>query len=198
MRTALICLILASAFSVSALGATAQGSLPETVSPDLCTIEPLTELDLVLIVEAATPTPETAINSDQNGSPVDDSTAQEITDLVRLSVACVNANDPMRSFTLLSDGFLQFRFGGDNEDDLGHLLAAITRTPGVAQAGDRLTLESVADIRELAGGQVIATVTTSNAENVFVDTLIFAQITGEWKIDGVMLGEPQSWGTPGN
>jgi hypothetical protein len=196
MRFALICLLLALAVNSSARGAIAQGTLPETVSPELCSVEPLTEFDLVSIVETAIPVTETDISSDENGSPANDETVAEITDVVRMSVACVNANDPMRSFALFSDSYLQARFGGENEDDLGHLLAAITRNPDVALDADRLTLDSIEDVRAFPDGRVAATVTTSNSANVFVDTLVFAQVSDEWKIDSVILGEPRLRATP--
>jgi hypothetical protein len=161
-------------------------------------LSPLTETELVAIVEEA---PAEGDQSSDNFSVADGAPAGEpavagITDLVRMSVACTNANDPMRSFALFTDRYLQERFGGDNEDDLGHLLAALTRTPEVAQERDRLTLDAIADVTQLPDGRVLATVTTSNSDAVFEDLLLFVELEGEWKIDAVTLGEPQVRSTP--
>ena len=94
-----------------------------------------------------------------------------------------------------TDG-LQERFGGDNGDDLGHLLAALTRTPDVAAEADRLKLDGVDDVAQLSDGSVVATVSTSNAEALFEDVVLFVQVDGAWKIDAVAPGEPQFRATP--
>jgi hypothetical protein len=180
------------------LPAHGQDQFPETISPDLCTVTPLTDAELVAIVEQA-PEAESVDGAGislEDGEPADDATIDTVNELVRTSVACTNANDPLRSFALFTDRYLQQRFGGDNQDDLGHLLAALTRTPDVTQENDRLTLDGIDNVLLLPDGRVAATVTTSNLNTEFVDVLLLASVDAQWKIDAVQLGEPQPRATP--
>jgi hypothetical protein len=171
-------------------------SASEVVSPEECTVRPITENDLVAIVENGTPTAAVTATVEATGELVDDETAEVITKLVRQSIACTNANDPMRAFALFTDRYLLARFGGDYQDDLGHLLAALTREPDVASETDRLSLDSVATLTALADGRMSAIVTTSNSSATFVDTLIFAQVEDVWLIDDVILGPTESTPAP--
>src|SRR3954462_14382964 len=99
---------------------------------------------------------------------------------------------PLSEFALFTDGYLAARFGGDNQDDLGHLLAALTRHPEVATEADRLHLVSVDSVVSLADGRVEATVTTSNSNDKFTDVVVFANVNDVWLIDDVGVGQPES------
>ena len=173
------------------IGVTASGiggvSASEVVSPVECTVRPISELDLVAIVEIGTPAATVSPVFEATGEPVDDKTAEAITDLVLQSVACPNANHPMRAYAHFTDRYLIARFGGDNQDDLGHLLAALTREPAFASETDRLSLDSVAELTALADGRISANVTTSNSSATFIDTLTFARDADDWLIDEVIL-----------
>ena len=121
---------------VIVVGVTVSGidgvSASEVVSPEDCTVGPISELDLVAIVENGTPAAAESPKIEASGELVDDEAAEAITAVVRQSVACTNANDPIRAFALFTDRFLLARFGGENQDDLGHLLAALTLEPAFA------------------------------------------------------------------
>ena len=132
-----------------------------------------------------------------NGStPADQITAAAVTGLIRESIACANANAPLSEFALFTDGYLAERFGGDNQDDLGHLLAALTRHPDAASEADQLSLVSVDDVVALTDGRVEATVTTANATERFTDVIVFANVDDRWLIDAVALGESNETATP--
>lgn len=168
----------------------------EPVDPGLCTVAPLTESDLTQYATAspvATPDLDTA---DLSETPVSDVLATEITTVVETSVSCANANEPLRALALFTPAYLGIRFGGNNQDDLGHLLAALSRTPAAAVVSERLSLVSVEDVVQLADGRIAATVVTENRDNRFTDTLILMSIDGSWKIDAVILGTPNPIGTP--
>jgi hypothetical protein len=182
------------------IGVTASGiggvSASEVVSPEECTVRPISELDLVAIVEIETPAATVSPVFEATGEPVDDKTAKAITELVLQSVACTNANDPMRAFALFSDRFLLARCGDENQDDLGHLLTALTREPAFASEADRLTLDSVAKLTAFADGRINAVVTTSNSSATFVDTLIFARVADGWLTEDVVLDSTEFTPTP--
>jgi hypothetical protein len=174
----------------------AQTTTPEAIDPQLCAVAPITDTELLEIVSIATPRASSDAPVELTGDEVDQNIADSITDTIRESIACTNANEPMRGFALFTDDYLQARFGGTNQDDLGHLLAAITRQPDVAAESDRLALVSIGDVMELADGRVAATVTTENAKERFVDDVLLKETDGRWLIDEVVTGEPEPRGTP--
>lgn len=144
------------------------------------------------IVTAATP----AAVAAAAGSPVDDAVAAAFAETVRESVACVNANQPLRWFALFTDGYLVRRFGGANADDLGHLIAAATRSPLNAAPDDQLVVIDLTDVRTLADGRVAAVVVTANRNAAFADQITFAEVGGRWLIDEVVEGQSDLAATP--
>jgi hypothetical protein len=162
-----------------------------------CDVRPIDPNRLVALVEAATPEPAAELPN-LEGQPVERAVADAVTATIAMSVACINANDPLRALALFTDAYLARRFTADGGDDLGHFLAAITREPAQAAPEDQLSLEAVANIRLLSDGRVATAVTTANAEQRFVDTVILAfdAVSERWLIDEVILGEPEPVSTP--
>jgi hypothetical protein len=167
--------------------ATAAGT-PVAVDPAECTVQPLQIGQLTELVVSARPLAAPWQDPLPTAKNADDATLAAITALVRESVACTNANDPMRNFALFSDRYLIERFSADGGDDLGHLAAALTRHPKPATPADRLTLVSVTDAVMLDPNTVVATVSTANATTTFIDHLRFTKSGSDWKIDAVKLG----------
>lgn len=191
-----IVLTLLAAIAAGRLGAPAASATTalETVDPALCLVEPISVTDFIAIVELA-PQPTPDPGDDDAGQPADDETVGEIEAVVRESVACVNANDPMRSFALFTGRYLRERFGGDNGDDIGHLLASLTREASPAPEADRLSIVSVEDVVFLEDGRVHATVRTENANDRFTDRLIFERADAGWQIDQVIFGKVETIAT---
>src|SRR5689334_9073067 len=99
-----------------------------------CTAAPLSADSLTAIVEKGFKTAPALTPSDEP-APAADLVA--IYDLLTESVACTNANQPLRALSLYTDRYLAERFSGQTgEDELGHLLAAATRSPKPAAAED--------------------------------------------------------------
>jgi hypothetical protein len=170
------------------------GAEPEIVPASECTVEPLETAQLVDIV--ASPVAEVSNEAESSPTDVDQATIDEIIAVVRMSVACANANDLLRSFALFSDRYLQERFGSEHPDDLGHGLVAITRESSPAVEADQLALVAVDEVTQLDDTHVTAVVTTANADFTFVDRITFVKLAAGWKIDRVELGTPAPDATP--
>lgn len=161
------------------LTAARSGAAPATPLPSACTVAPIAIGDLQNLVSAgaspvATPAAETALTPGAIAA---------ITQTIEESVACTNANQPLRALALFTDRYLVARFSGAGADDLGHLAAAVTRDPAPADPADRLAIVSIGDPELLDDGRVAVIVATANAEQEFVDRLIFAKTGDAWLID---------------
>ena len=170
---------------VSSLGAAAA---QPTVTPaeSACSIRPLVPAELEEIVDAGFKPAATLVQSDE---PVPAQASVAIFDTVSANIACTNANDPLRALAFFTDRYLAERFSGeDRADELQHLLAAATRSPGRATPEDRLVLISIADLVLYADGRIGAEITTANADDEFVDLLVFVETDNGWRIDQVLLG----------
>ncbi len=191
-------LSLLTLLSLCLLGARSVAASPQAtpvaVAPSECTVAPLTIDQLSALVSSARPIDAPWVDPLLTSKAVDAGTLTMITALVRESVACTNANDPMRNFALFTDRYLIERFGGEHQDDLGHLAASLTRNPAPAAPEDQLSLVSITDAVFLDARTVVATVTTANATTVFGDQLRFVSAGSEWRIDAVKLGQPRPTG----
>lgn len=162
----------------------------------LCTVEPLALPELTELAAASPGTASSPVTALDGARPANASVIADVTEVIAESIACVNANDPLRALAFFTPDYLQRRFGGANGDDLGHLLAALTRKPGPASPADELTLLSIDRISSLPDGSVSARVTTANRTRQFVDLLHLVLVDGAWRIDDVALGEPEVVATP--
>ena len=173
------------------------GAIQDTATPTgiECPIEPLAPTDLKEVVAAGF---EPAPALDPTGDHPPATALLAIFDILSDSLACTNANQPMSALALFSDRYLAERFAGpDGNDELGHLLAAATRTPGPAAPDDRLVLVSVSDLVLYSDGRIGAEVTTANVEDAFTDLIVLVETDDGWRIDQVVLGADDStMGTP--
>ena len=163
-------------------------SLPATRQPSDCTIAPMAIGDLQNLVaagasSAATPGPSQTVTPELTAN---------IKGTIEESVACTNANEPLRALALFTDGYLVVRFSGVGSDDLGHLAAAVTRDPAPAEPADQLAILTIGDPKMLDDGRVSVIVETSNASQDFADVLILAKVGDLWLIDETHSAMPNS------
>jgi hypothetical protein len=144
-------------------------------------VAPVSISELQSIVAKGTPAAATsaaAVN-------LDDATESAIVATVEGSIACANANQPLRELAYFTDRYLANRFTGAGADDLGHLAVAVTRSPSPAADPDRLALISVSQYAVTSDGRVSAVVVTANRDQTFTHTMIFAKVDERWLIDEV-------------
>jgi len=116
------------------------------------------------------------------GEPADAATTEAVTATVREAVACRNDGDFARAYALMSDAMLVRLFGGpETLDPL--IAAALEAGPRRLPRPDRLALVAVADVRLLPDGRAAARVETRNADEAFVDELVFVRAGDRWLID---------------
>lgn len=187
MKRARFIIALAALLTAVALaGAAGAQALPATPQADACTAAPISIADLNALVARGTPGPATPAAI---GAPAA-ATMADVTATIEQSVACANANQPLRALALFTDRYLVVRFTGSGADDLGHLAVAVTRHPAAANPADRLALISVSGLTQLQDGRVSVTVETANSQQTFVDVLILANVNGRWLIDEFQSGTP--------
>jgi hypothetical protein len=156
-----------------------------TPEANACSVAPLRPDHLQEIVAEGFEPPQTLDEGDPN---VPAEILVRIFAIVTESVDCANANDPLRSLALFMDRYLAERFAGeDGADELGHLLAAATRTPVPAAPDDQLVLLGMSQPVRYADERIGGLVTTANADSSFADLLVFAEVDEEWRIDQVVI-----------
>jgi hypothetical protein len=156
-------------------------TLPATPAPDQCLLEPLEPQTVIEIVDAgfADPLPLQATRMAVPPEMIDRGT-----EVVEGSLACTNANQPLAALAAYTDRWLAERFSGNSgQDELGHLLAAATRSPSPAARPDQISLVAVENPIWYNGDRLGLMITTQNSDETFVDELIFIQTDGAWKID---------------
>jgi hypothetical protein len=169
---------LALLFGLTVAGAGAANA-PATPEASACTIAPITIEHLQnLAAMGASPVASPALDTTPSPADIDG-----ITQTIEESVACTNANQPLRALALFSDRYLAARFSGAGADDLGHLTAAVTRSPAPAQPADRLAIVSISAPKTLVDGRVSVIVKTSNSDQEYADVLVFVNVDGRWLID---------------
>jgi hypothetical protein len=135
----------------------------------------------------ATPAATTAGQTLPAGEPVAAETAAEMEQVVQMWLACQNAGEPLRAWSLFSDGYL-FRLlsrqGGVSDESYR---ALATPAPVAAEAAVVLAIEGE---RLLPDGRYGATVTVSYPSVPMPKRFFFflAQVDGRLLIDGI-LGE---------
>lgn len=167
-------------------------SAADPIDPSGCTVAPRTRAELIDLVGSAEAGPATPATPAQSAAdPMGSDTLRSIEATIEMSLACTNANQPLAALALFTDRYVAARFGADGGSELGHLLAASTRTPPPAAPADRLTLVSISDVSVLADGRIAVTVTTSNQDATFTDRLALVPMEyGDWLIDEVVALDP--------
>jgi hypothetical protein len=170
-------------------GADAQSS-PEAVPVRECIVAPRTREEIAALLtdpNTATPAATTAGQTLPAGEPVAAGTAAAMGQVVQMWLACQNAGEPLRAWSLFSDGYL-FRLlsrqGGVSDVAIG---ALATPAPVAAEAAEVLAIEGE---RLLPDGRFGATVTISYPSVPIPKRFFFyfTQLDGRLLIDGI-LGE---------
>ncbi|HRA47964.1 MAG TPA: hypothetical protein PK819_07850 [Thermomicrobiales bacterium] len=187
---------LVAAIAILAVGGTASATalFPATPQAAECQIAPLQPDELMATVAAGASAPVPLLATKRS---VSEDELAAVTAVVVQSLACTNANQPLRALAVFTDRYLAAHFAGDHgSDELGHLIAAASRTPTVASPADEVALISVTNPIAYNDGRIGITVTTANADDTFVDELILAQTEDGWQIDQVISHDPQPDATP--
>jgi len=157
---------------------------------ETCEVLPRSQPDLDALLsstDVATPSATTDGQTLPVGTPVDDPTAALMEQTVQLWLACQNAGEPLRAWSLFSDGYLYrllSRQGGLTAGGYDALATPEPATDGVA------VLQAMRGQRMLADGRYGATVTITYPSVPMPKTFFFYFLRGEDRllIDGI-LGE---------
>lgn len=177
--------MLCAVITLSAYASTRAQPVAPTVRS--CTVD---QIDQETLQAAATgPVPQRS-DPVPTGEPVSDTDLQRISRVVRIMTGCTNANQPLRVLALVTETYLAGYFAGpDGQDQLGHLIAAASRSPQPAAPGDRLALIWVTEPVRYEDGRIGVTVVMANADGEYTDLLIFLSTEDGWRLDQVVLGE---------
>jgi hypothetical protein len=170
-------------------GTSAQRS-PEAAPAEECIVAPRTGQEIAVLLadtNTATPAATTAGQTLPAGEPVGAETAAAMEQVVQIWLACQNAGEPLRAWSLFSDGYLYrllSRQGGLSGDIYRELA---TPAPVADKAAAVLAIEGE---RRLPDGRFGATVTMSYPSVPMPKRFFFffTQVDGRLLIDGI-LGE---------
>ncbi len=170
-------------------GVSAQSS-PEAVPAEECIVAPRSRQEIAVLLadqNTATPAATTAGQTLPAGEPVADESAAAMEQVVRMWLACQNAGEPLRGWSLFSDGYLYrllSRQGGLSGEAYRELA-----TPAPVAAVPAVVLE-VESERLLPDGRFGATVKISYPSVPVPKRFFFffTQVDGCLLIDGI-LGE---------
>jgi len=165
-------------------------SSPEALPAEVCVIAPRTLQEIVVLLadpDTATPAATTAGQTLPAGEPIAAATTAAIEQVVQTWLACQNAGEPLRAWSLFSDGYLYrllSRQGGVSGDAYR---ALATPAPVAAEAALVLAVEGE---RLLPDGRFGATVTVRYPSVPMPKRFFFyfTQVDGRLLIDGI-LGE---------
>jgi hypothetical protein len=162
---------------------------PGAAAPIACEVPARSIPAVIELLASSIATPEATTGGQTlpEGSPVDAQTQAEMERVVRTWLACQNAGEPLRAWSLFSDGYLYrllSRQGTTSEEDLAELATPWPESEGGA------ALLHVEGHRALPDGRWGATVTIAYPsvpmpKNFF---FYFTRIDGRLRIDGI-LGE---------
>jgi len=187
MRRFIFLALLTLTWLAAAHGARAQ-QYPLTPDPATCDAEPIDIEALVLAaatpVRAATPTVVPAERRIASRSVQD-----ELMEVVVGSVACTNANQPLRALSYFSEDYLLTRISDEPGVTLGHLEAAATRDAAVAQVEDRVTIEVIETVTTWQDGAEVVLLWSSGDDQLERVGLRFRDVDGEWKIYDVIIDD---------
>jgi hypothetical protein len=172
-----------------AAGASALGS-PQAGPAEECVVAPRTRQELAALLadpDIATPDATTAGETLPAGEPVAAETAAAMEQVVRMWLACQNAGEPLRAWSLFSDGYL-FRLLSRQGGLSGDAYRALATPAPVSN--DAAVVEAIGGERLLPDGRFGATVTVSYPSVPMPKQFFFyfTQVGGRLLIDGI-LGE---------
>jgi hypothetical protein len=153
--------VIAAWWLPGAVAGTSAQSSPEAIRAEECTVAPRTRKEIAVLLadpNTATPAPTTAGQTLPAGEPVAAETAVAMEQVVQMWLACQNAGEPLRAWSLFSDGYL-FRLlsrqGGLSGEAYRELAIP---APAAAEAAVIVAIEGE---RRLPDGRLGATVTVS-------------------------------------
>ena len=182
--------MIAACWLPGAVAVTSAQSSLEVISAEACIVAPRTRQEVALLLadpNTATPAATTAGQTLPAGKPVAAETATAMEQVVQMWLACQNAGEPLRAWSLFSDGYL-FRLlsrqGGLSGEAYRELA---TPAPVTAEVAVVLAIEGE---RLLPDGRFGATVIVSYPSVPMPKRFFFyfTQIGGRLLIDGI-LGE---------
>lgn len=152
------------------------------VSPTVCTVAPRSSDDVAMLFTAPPGlmrsgmlgTPVATPVLPEGGHPAERETVQQVTATVREAVACLNAGDLLRLFSLYSPTYFLDVWGGIDGPNLSDAAIAARiqalASPVPQPYDQHLTLIAVQDVRVSPDGRVLATVITDRGRSrtVFV------------------------------
>lgn len=144
-----------------------------------CALPPLT-----LPLFDATPAAIVAATPIDSGGPATVDEA-EIRAAVEMIVTCANSADPRQVNAIYTERFLAERFADPTVANQPAFEESLDRETGTIPTS--LVLDGVEDITPLEDGRVSVVAVISSSTSTFRDTLILANVDGDWLIDG--LGE---------
>jgi len=167
-------------------GAGGQSS-PEAVPVQHCIVAPRTRQQIAVLLadpDIATPAATTAGQTLPAGEPVAGETAAAMEQVVQMWLACQNAGEPLRAWSLFSDGYL-FRLLSRQSGLTGEAYRELaTPAPVASEAAVVLAIEGE---RLLPDGRYGATVTVSYPSVPMPKRFFFffTQVDGRLLIDGI-------------
>jgi hypothetical protein len=183
-------IVIAAWWLPGALAVTSAQSSPEAIPAEACIVAPRTRQEIAALLanpNTATPAATTAGQTLPAGEPVAAETASAMDQVVQMWLACQNAGEPLRAWSLFSDGYL-FRLLSRQGGLSGEAYRALaTPAPVAAEATIILAIEGE---RLLPDGRFGATVTVSYPSVPMPKRFFFffTQVGGRLLIDGI-LGE---------
>jgi len=157
---------------------------PQTPDPATCDAEPI---DIgALLDRVATPSPSPSTTPEPTPRMPTAEEFDAMTEVVIASVACTNANQPLRSLSFFTDDYLLNRISDEPAVTLGHLEAASSRMPDVAAVEDRVTIEAFGAGPAGEGFGYLEVKTLGGEESSLSSLLMVSTDTG-WKIDDVVV-----------
>ena len=182
--------VIAAWWLPSVVGGASDQSSPEAVPAGDCIVAPRTRQEIVaLLADAniATPAATTAGQTLAAGEPVAAETAAAMEGAVQMWLACQNAGEPLRAWSLFSDGYL-FRLLSRQGGLSGEAYRDLATPAPVAD--DAAVVLAIAGERLLPDGRFGATVTVSYPSVPMPKRFFFffTQVDCRLLIDGI-LGE---------
>ena len=182
--------MIAACWLAGTVASTSAQSSPQAIPAVACLVAPRTHREIAALLadpDTATPAATTAGQTVPAGEPVTTESAMAMEQVVQMWLACQNAGEPLRAWSLFSDGYL-FRLlsrqGGLSGEAYRELA---TPAPVATEAAIILAIEGE---RLLPNGRFGATVTVSYPSVPMPKRFFFyfTQVGGRLLIDGI-LGE---------
>jgi hypothetical protein len=182
--------MIAACWLPSPVASTSAQSSPEAVPAAECLVAPRTRQEIAALLadpDTATPAATTAGQTLPPGEPVAAETAAAMEQIIRMWLACQNAGEPLRAWSLFSDGYL-FRLLSRQGGLSGEAYRELATPAPVATAA--AVVLAVEGERRLPDGRFGAMVTVSYPSVPMPKRFFFyfTQGDGRLQIDGI-LGE---------